>query len=114
METIDKLRTLPRAFTLIELLVVIAIIMLLAALLLPGRTVRGSAGRSCTDNLRQIGMASQMYGDDYRMFPQAYSGVYPAPPVFSIPRVALRRGQAGIVLILPYLVSSGSTLQQLV
>lgn len=54
-------------FTLIELLVVIAIIGILAALMFPTfLTARESARRAaCGSNLRQIGMALQMYLSDH-------------------------------------------------
>jgi prepilin-type N-terminal cleavage/methylation domain-containing protein len=54
-------------FTLVELLVVIAVIAILAALLLPllakGRSAAKSA--ACKNNLRQLGIALNMYVEDY-------------------------------------------------
>ena len=98
---------LRKGFTLVELLVVIAIIGILVGLLLPAVQAAREAARrmQCSNNVKQLGLATHNYHDTFKSFPVSFFAATQAGyPTLGSPRDG--RQTSWLTGVLPYIEQS--------
>jgi len=96
-----------KGFTLVELLVVIAIIGILVGLLLPAVQAAREAARrmQCSNNVKQLGLATHNYHDAFKSFPVSFfAGNQAGFPVLGSPRDG--RQTSWLIGVLPFIEQS--------
>ncbi len=89
-----------KGFTLVELLVVIAIIGILVGLLLPAVQAAREAARrmQCSNNVKQLGLATHNYHDSFKSFP-----VCMFEPTSAITSPVMGRQTSWMIGVLPFI-----------